>query len=119
LIIPLAWTLIRDPAPEFHMWAIETAAGLSGPLSDAQLTAYLYGEPLNSTPGTTYAYSNDGYYLLARVIERAAEMPYIDWVNANVLAPIGIADAVVSATAFSGRRSNEWNTTIRSSDRPF
>jgi len=95
------------PAPEFHMWAIETAAGLSGPLSDAQLTAYLYGEPLNSTPGTTYAYSNDGYYLLARVIERAAEMPYIDWVNANVLAPIGIADAVVSATAFSGRRSNE------------
>ncbi len=94
-------------APEFNMQSIEIAAGNTGPLTDAQFTAYLYGQPLYSTPGTTAVYSNEGYYLLARIIEKATGQHYIDWIDANLLAPIGIDDAVVSATAPSGRRPNE------------
>ncbi len=94
-------------APEFNMQSIEIAAGNTGPLTDAQFTAYIYGQPLNSVPGATEVYSNDGYYLLARVVEKATGQHYIDWINANVLGPIGIHDAVVSATALSGRRPNE------------
>jgi CubicO group peptidase (beta-lactamase class C family) len=94
-------------APEFNMQSIEIAAGNTGPLTDAQFTAYLYGQPLYSIPGTTVVYSNEGYYLLARIVEKATGQRYIDWINANLLAPIGIDDAVVSATALSGRRPNE------------
>ncbi len=94
-------------APEFNMQSIEIAAGNTGPLTDAQFTAYLYGEPLYSVPGTTAVYSNEGYYLLARIVEKATGQRYIDWINANLLGPIGIDDAVVSATAPSGRRPNE------------
>lgn len=94
-------------APEFNMQSIEVAAGLSGPLTKEQFTSYLYGVPLTSKPGTARVYSNDGYYLLARVIEKAVGQSYFDWVNTNVLAPIGVKDAVVAATALSGRRSNE------------
>jgi CubicO group peptidase (beta-lactamase class C family) len=94
-------------SPEFNMWSIEVAAGNTGPLTDAQFTAYLYGQRLKYTPDTMYLYSNDGYYLLARVIEKATGEPYIDWVSLHVLQPLGITDAVVSATALSGRRSNE------------
>jgi CubicO group peptidase (beta-lactamase class C family) len=94
-------------APEFNMWSIEVAAGLSGPLTKAQFTSYLYGLALSSPPGTSYQYSNDGYYLLARVIEKAVGRDYFDWVNENVLAPIGVTDAVVAATAADGRRANE------------
>jgi CubicO group peptidase (beta-lactamase class C family) len=94
-------------APEFNMQSIEIAAGNIGPLTDAQFTAYLYGQPLYSVPGATAVYSNEGYYLLARVVEKATGQHYIDWINANLLEPIGIDDAVVSATALSGRRPNE------------
>ncbi|MBC5820529.1 MAG: beta-lactamase family protein [Candidatus Eremiobacteraeota bacterium] len=94
-------------APEFNMYGIERAAGLNGPLTKDQFTAYLYGTPLSSVPGTQEVYSNDGYYLLARVIEKATGQNYINWIDANVLAPIGITDAVITATAASGRRPNE------------
>jgi CubicO group peptidase (beta-lactamase class C family) len=94
-------------APEFNMHAIEIAAGNTGPLTDAQFTADLYGQPLSYVPGTISIYSNEDYYLLARVIEKATGTPYIDWIDANLLAPIGITDAVVSATAVAGRRPNE------------
>jgi len=94
-------------APEFNMYSIERAAGLNGPLSKDQFTAYLYGAPLSSVPGTREVYSNDGYYLLARVIEKATGQNYINWIDANVLAPIGITDAVITATAASARRPNE------------
>ena len=73
----------------------------------AQFTAYLYGLRLSSAPGTAYVYSSDGYYLLARVIEKAVGENYLDWVDANVLAPVGVTDAVVSATAQGERRPNE------------
>ncbi len=89
------------------MYSIERAAGLNGPLSKDQFTAYLYGAPLSSVPGTREVYSNDGYYLLARVIEKATGQNYINWIDANVLAPIGITDAVITATAASARRPNE------------
>jgi D-alanyl-D-alanine carboxypeptidase len=89
------------------MRSIELRAGLPGPLTKSQFTSYLYGVPLSAAPGTTYVYSNDGYYLLARVIEKAVGQSYFDWVNANVLAPVGVTDAVVAATAASGRRPNE------------
>jgi CubicO group peptidase (beta-lactamase class C family) len=94
-------------APEFNMHSIEVQAGNSGPLTQAQFTAYLYGMPLGSDPGTAEVYSNDGYYLLARVIEKATGRNYLTWIDANVLAPIGVTDAVVTATAENGRRANE------------
>jgi CubicO group peptidase (beta-lactamase class C family) len=94
-------------APEFNMYAIERAAGNSGPLTKAQFTAYLFGQPLYSDPGTVETYSNEDYYLLARVIEKAVGEDYLTWVDANLLAPIGITDDVVTATAQSGRRPNE------------
>jgi CubicO group peptidase (beta-lactamase class C family) len=93
--------------PEFNMYEIEGAAGNSGPLTEAQYAAYLYGQPLNSNPGSTMVYSNDGYFLLQEVIQKATGENYMTWVDANVLAPIGITDAIVSATALSGKRSNE------------
>jgi CubicO group peptidase (beta-lactamase class C family) len=94
-------------APEFNMWSIEQQAGNTGPLSQQQFTAYLYGQPLGYDPGSQVVYSNEDYYLLARVIEKAVGEVYLTWVDANVLAPIGITDAVVTATAQSGRRPNE------------
>ncbi len=93
--------------PAFNMYTIEQQAGNTGPLTQDQFTRYLYGYHLDNNPGATSVYSNDGYYLLARVIEKAAGMPYLTYINTAVLSPIGVTDDVVTATAQSGRRRNE------------
>jgi D-alanyl-D-alanine carboxypeptidase len=48
--------------------------------------------PLEFAPGTHYAYSNFGYFLLGRVIEKVTGMPYGEYVQNHVLAPLGITD---------------------------
>ena len=43
-----------------------------------------------SEPGTTYRYSNVGYGILGAAISRAAKMPYVDYVRARVVRPLGM-----------------------------
>lgn len=46
--------------------------------------------PIEDAPGKRYAYSNFGYFLLGRVIERISGIPYGEYVRQHVLAPLGI-----------------------------
>jgi N-acyl-D-amino-acid deacylase len=45
--------------------------------------------PLDFNPGEKFAYSNFGYAILGRVIERLSGMPYEEYVRARVLQPVG------------------------------
>lgn len=45
---------------------------------------------LVTAPATSYAYSNLGYILLARLVERISGEPFAAFVNARLLAPLGI-----------------------------
>ena len=47
------------------------------------------GMPLDFDPGEKFAYSNFGYIVLGRVIERVSGMPYAEYVRARVLQPVG------------------------------
>src|SRR3954464_10106119 len=47
------------------------------------------GMPLDFNPGDKFAYSNFGYIILGRVIERVSGMPYKEYVRTRVLAPVG------------------------------
>jgi len=42
--------------------------------------------------GKNYAYSNFGYYLLGRVIEKLSGIPYGEYVRQHVQTPLGITD---------------------------
>lgn len=53
--------------------------------------------PLESQPGTRYAYSNFGYFLLGRVIEKISGMAYGEYVRQHVQAPLGITDMQLAA----------------------
>jgi CubicO group peptidase (beta-lactamase class C family) len=52
-----------------------------------------------SEPGTTYRYSNVGYGILGAAISRAAKTPFVDYVRARILRPLGMTstDFVLSA----------------------
>jgi D-alanyl-D-alanine carboxypeptidase len=58
----------------------------------AALAAVLAAHPKRaSAPGTTYRYSNIGYWLLGRVVERASGASFPAYVTERVLTPLGIA----------------------------
>lgn len=57
------------------------------------------GFTLSSPPGTRYEYSNLGYALLGRVIERASGVGYREFVTRHLLEPLGLQHA-----AFEARR---------------
>jgi CubicO group peptidase (beta-lactamase class C family) len=46
--------------------------------------------PLINLPGTEFNYSNFGYYVLGRVIEKISGMTYENYVKTNILIPSGI-----------------------------
>ena len=52
--------------------------------------------PLEAPPGTHFAYSNFGYFLLGRVIEQVSGMPYGQYVRQHVQAPLGITDMLLA-----------------------
>lgn len=51
--------------------------------------------PLESEPGTRLNYSNTGYGLLGRIIERTAGQPYAEFLQARLFAPLGMTDTGV------------------------
>ena len=59
------------------------------PASSETLIRYMKGMPLDFNPGEKHAYSNFGYIILGRVIERLSGMRYEDYVRARVLVPVG------------------------------
>ncbi len=59
-------------------------------LTPAQILDYTRNKPLGFAPGTDWKYSNTGYYLLGRVIEKVSGQSYADYVTTHVLAPAGM-----------------------------
>jgi N-acyl-D-amino-acid deacylase len=65
------------------------AVNAPAPASAETLIRYMKGMPLDFNPGEKFAYSNFGYIILGRVIERVSGMPYKEYVRARVLQPVG------------------------------
>lgn len=54
-------------------------------------------DPLEFEPGTRYAYSNSGYFLLGAVIEKLSGQPYAKFVEQRIFVPLGMKN-----TAYEG-----------------
>lgn len=65
------------------------AVNAPAPASGETLIRYMKGMPLDFNPGEKFAYSNFGYIILGRVIERVSGMRYQDFVRERVLQPVG------------------------------
>jgi CubicO group peptidase (beta-lactamase class C family) len=65
----------------------------------AALDVVLRSHPrLAFRPGTKYAYSNIGYWLLGGVVERASGLPFTSYVTRNVLQPLDIEPHEIAYT---------------------
>lgn len=77
------------------------------PAGHDEIIRCMRGVPLDFAPGKRYAYSNYGYCLLGRVIEKLTGQSYEDYVKQHVLKPIGITDLAIGRTALELRQPNE------------
>lgn len=84
------WDRDKSFDPMFRPAVIARTVGVPSPPGPAAIIRYMLGQPLDFEPGTSYAYSNFGYCLLGRVIERLTRQPYARYVRGSVLAPAGI-----------------------------
>ncbi|WP_461193632.1 serine hydrolase domain-containing protein [Bradyrhizobium sp. UFLA06-06] len=60
-------------------------------LSEAEFRADL-SAPQSLAPGVTFKYSNHGFALLGKVIEKVAGEPYGRWIHDHVVAPADLAE---------------------------
>ena len=63
--------------------------------------------PLSQPPGARYAYSNFGYCLLGRVIEKITGQSYADYVRQSVLEPSQIQGMRIAGNALQDRADGE------------
>ncbi len=68
-------------------------------LTPEQLLDYTRNRPLAFAPGTNWKYSNTGYYLLGRVIEKISGQSYPDYIRAHLLEPAGMQHALYAESA--------------------
>ncbi len=63
--------------------------------------------PLSNAPGTSYAYSNVGFMILGRVIEKISGKSYEQYVKDEILTPIGITTMEIGGNTLADRKTNE------------
>lgn len=77
-------------------------------MSHRELIAWtLAHAPLAAPPGHSYAYSNFGYCVLGRVIEKLTGRTYAQYINDNVLKRCGIIDMRIAGNTLRDRAANE------------
>ena len=81
--------------------------GVPPPAGPEDIIRAMFKQKLDFAPGERYAYSNFGYCLLGRVIEKLTGLTYENALKERVLAPMGIRSMRIGATRLDGRAPGE------------
>jgi CubicO group peptidase (beta-lactamase class C family) len=78
--------------PAFFPLHVSQVMKEPNPVGDSTLIKFMLLKGLSDSPGTHYSYSNIGYLVLGKVIEKISGMSYEKYVTAKILRPLGISD---------------------------
>ena len=92
------WDRDKSFDPMFRSERIARANLTPPPASATDVIRYMLSRKLDFDPGTRYAYSNFGYCVLGRVIEKVSGQPYEKFVQEKILAPAGIRRMQIGAS---------------------
>jgi N-acyl-D-amino-acid deacylase len=76
--------------PVFDTIQISTEMGLNYPAAPTNVISWMFSKPLDFAPGTKHVYSNFGYQILGRIIEKAGGKPYADYIQQDLLGGAGL-----------------------------
>ncbi len=101
------WDRDRSFDPMFRSPTIVKDLKVRAPAGPHDIIRYMLRQPLDFDPGTKDVYSNFGYCLLGRVIEKVGGQTYEGYVRKEVLAPLGIRKMRSGATLLEQRAHGE------------
>ncbi|MEY2430175.1 MAG: hypothetical protein QOJ40_3060 [Verrucomicrobiota bacterium] len=90
------WNQFTSPVhdPVFRTIQISTNMGLNYPAAPTNVISWMFSKPLDFAPGTTNVYSNFGYSLLGRIIEKASGKSYMDYMQQDLLGNAGLTNSL-------------------------
>jgi N-acyl-D-amino-acid deacylase len=101
------WDAKKSQDPMFLSPIIVKEVGGPHPASPQAIIRYMLRQDIDHEPGTKFAYSNFGYCLLGRVVEKLGKTSYEAHVKKHVLAPLGIKHMRLGRTMWLHRAPNE------------
>jgi len=104
--------------PMFSTRTIIMQNHLTTPPDHDTLVKLMLRRKLGFIPGTSQSYSNFGYLLLSMIIEKVSGMDYEDFMQKNVLKPIGCTDMHIAGNYYKDKRENEVRYYMQSNDEP-
>jgi CubicO group peptidase (beta-lactamase class C family) len=82
-----------------HLFMHESIArqmNIELPVGKEDIIQFALAKRLHFQPGSRSSYSNLGYLILEKVIEKVSGIPYESYVSDNLLKPIGVMDAFIA-----------------------
>jgi N-acyl-D-amino-acid deacylase len=101
------WDRDQSFDPMFRSPTIVKELNVPPPADPPAIIRYMLRQPLQFDPGSKDVYSNFGYCLLGRVIEKVSGQSYEEYVRKEVLAPLGIHTMRLGATLPEKRARGE------------
>ena len=101
------WDRDKSFDPMFQSVRFAKEQGNPSPANQRDVIVSMLSQRLDFEPGERFAYSNFGYCLLGRVIEKIAGERYETFVQSNVLKPLGITRMRIGATGIEGQAADE------------
>lgn len=101
------WDRDKSGDPMFRAREIARDLQLRPPAGPEAVVRWMFGRPLDFNPGSAFAYSNFGYCLLGRIIEKVTGQSYAAYVREKVLAPAGIRGMRIGASRRAGQVPGE------------
>lgn len=97
----------KRPDPMFSYYTVAKELKKKLPVSIDDIIVYALTKKLDYTPGTRSSYSNLGYAILGKVIEKISGMEYEKYVKKEILFPLGIYDMHIARNYYHQRFTNE------------
>jgi CubicO group peptidase (beta-lactamase class C family) len=95
------WDRAKSGDPMFRSRVIAQAAGTPPPAMPEAIIRYMLGRSLDFDPGSRYVYSNFGYCVLGRLIEKVTGLTYEKFLREKILKEIEIARMRIGASIAS------------------
>ncbi len=93
--------------PAFSNYTIARIIDKPLPLTLDDMVLYATQNNLRHQPGTSYDYSNLGYLILTKIIEKSTGLEYEKYLQDSILAPAGCYDMHIGRNFNKNRRPNE------------
>ncbi len=95
--------------PAFANFSIARQLDCELPLNTDDMVVYATHNRLRYQPGGSYDYSNLGYIILGKIIEKVSGMDYEEYVQKSILHPIGCYDMFIGRSFEKNRDPQEVN----------